>query len=94
MEAELAMQEQAEQANEDFNLMIEGLREAMNEILDFQEGVNQRVVDTLLDRIEVHPTADPKIVPLKVYFKLGEPVRGYVINRGEKVTSALPQSSI
>ena len=58
--------------SEDIADSIEALREIMTKELDFSNGMDQDLVDRLVDRIEVHRTNEENSLLLKVYLKVLE----------------------
>lgn len=76
-----------EQKNKNVTVTVENLRKIIAEELDFEGGFDNSIIDSFLDRIEVHKSEDKKQINLKVYFKLlGEGI-GYCINRNKNNTS-------
>ncbi len=76
-----------EHKNEDILSAVENLRKIISKELDFEEGFENSIVDSLLDRIEVCETDDRKRVNLKVYFKVPGEGIAYSINRSKSGTS-------
>ncbi len=58
--------------SEDIADSIEALREVITRELDFSNGMDQDLVDRLVDRIEVHRTNEENSLLLKVYLKVLE----------------------
>ena len=58
--------------SEDIADSIEALREIITKELDFSNGMDQDLVDRLVDRIEVHRTNEENSLLLKVYLKVLE----------------------
>ena len=59
-------------ASQDIADSIEALREIITKELDFSNGMDQDLVDRLVDRIEVHRTNEENSLLLKVYLKVLE----------------------
>ena len=76
-----------EEKNKGISNTVETLRQMIASELDFSEGFNNSIIDTLLDKIEVHKTENKKIVNLKVYFKVINENIAYTIIRRGKNTS-------
>ena len=55
--------------NEEIADSIEALRAVITKELNFEEGMDNALVDRLIDRIEVYNTGDRKQLNLKVYVK-------------------------
>ena len=58
--------------SEDIADSIEALREVITRELDFSNGMDQDLIDRLVDRIEVHRTNEQNSLLLKVYLKVLE----------------------
>lgn len=71
-------------------------REVIGKELDFKDGMPAGIVDSILDRVEVYKTDDPKTVKLKVYFRIsGDKEQEYTLSRKKgEVTSVCSSSSI
>lgn len=81
-----------EQKTTDLKASLQTLRDVIDNQLDFEDEMPASVVDTLLDRIEVYKTGDPKTVDLKVFFKIVGDV-SYTIDRKHGLTSVCSTSS-
>lgn len=86
LEKRIVCLEEEEQKNKEISLTVETLRKMIADELDFNEGFDNAIVDTLLDRIEVHKSDEKNIINLKVYFKVLKEEMKYKITRG-KTTS-------
>lgn len=75
-----------EEKNNELAKTVQSLNEVIAKELDFKEGFDSSVIDSLLDRIEVYRTDDKKIVNLKVYFKVFEDTKDYRIKRGKNTS--------
>jgi len=78
--------ENEERKNRDVSVTIETLRQMIADELSFDDGFDNAIVDSLLDRIEVYKTNDKKVIDLKVYFKVLNGDMKYKLTRG-KTTS-------
>lgn len=79
--------------NEDFGKTIDTLRELISNELDFEDGIEQNIVDALLDKIEVYKTNDSKVFDLKVYLKVTDESIGYNVNRKTKGKASVCSAS-
>ena len=86
LEVRLANLHEEEQKNKDIAGTVETLRQMIADELDFTDGFDNAIIDSLLEKIEVHKTDNKKVVKLKVYFKVLEDKVDYRITRG-KTTS-------
>lgn len=95
-ESQLEELQQSEQKTANLKYMVQDLRQVMSNELEFEDGIPAGIVDSLLDRVEVYKTADPKTVKLKVYFRIfGDGEREYTLSRKKgEVTSVCSLSSI
>jgi len=78
--------EKEERKNRDISVTIETLRQMIADELNFDEGFDNAIVDSLLDRIEVYKTDDKKVIDLKVYFKVLNEDMKYKITRGKTIS--------
>ncbi|MFI3115571.1 MAG: recombinase family protein [Clostridia bacterium] len=62
----------------------ENLRKVICDELDFKDGFDVNIVDTLLEKIVVHRTDTKNIINLDVIFKVLDTPKNYVINRKNK----------
>ena len=60
---------------------INSFRELISNELDFEEGISDGMVDTILDRIEVEKTDKRSIVKLKVYLKVVDEYMSFLVKR-------------
>jgi len=66
--------------NKKVGCSVETLRKVIASEMNYDEGFNNELVETLLDRIEVYKTQGKNMVDLKVYFKVtNEPVNYKVL---------------
>lgn len=75
-----------EEKNKDISKTVETLRQMIASELEFENGFDNAIIDSLLDRIEVYETEDKKIFDLKVYFKVLKDDVKYTINRKDKTS--------
>ncbi len=80
------------QQNQKLTQNIESLRDILTRELTFEQGFDRSLIETLLDRVEVYPTDDPKIVDLKVHLKVIETAKNFQIIRGNKTSVRCAQS--
>lgn len=86
--------EEQEQANIEIEKSIETLRQVIAKELDFDNFVNNAVIDKLLDKIEVYKTEEKNVIDVKVNLKLIDDTLEYRINRGRKNTSVCSKQYI
>jgi len=86
LEVRLANLNEEEQKNKDVANTVEILRQMIANELDFADGFDNAIIDSLLDKIEVHKTDDKKKINLKVYFKVINEEVEYQINRRNKTS--------
>lgn len=79
--------ENEERKNADIEESVEKLRKVIAKELDFENGFDNSIIDSLLDKIEVYRTAEKNIIDIKVYIKVIDETLEYRINRGRKNTS-------
>jgi len=84
LEVRIANLEEEEQKNKEITVTVETLRKLIADELDFKEGFDNTIVDTLLDRIEVYKSEDKNEINLKVYFKVFNEAMEYRIKRQKK----------
>lgn len=60
---------------------INSFRELISNELDFEEGISDGMVDTILDRIEVEKTDKRSVVKLKVYLKVVDEYMSFLVKR-------------
>jgi DNA invertase Pin-like site-specific DNA recombinase len=81
LEVRLANLAEEEKKNHDMYRTVENLRKMIADELDFSDGFDSSIADTLLERIEVYKTTDKKVIDLKVYFKVINEKLRYKVNR-------------
>lgn len=79
--------EEQEQANEQIEKSIEALRKIIAKELEFEDGFNNSIIDSLLEKVEVYKTDKKNVIDVKIYLKLLDDTLEYQINRGRKNTS-------
>lgn len=87
LKVKIAELEKQEEANEELEKNIEGLREIIAKELDFEKGFDNTIIDSLIDKIEVYRTDEKNVIDVKIYMKVIEDTFEYRINRGRKNTS-------
>ena len=60
---------------------INSFRELISNELDFEEGISDGMVDTILERIEVEKTDKRSVVKLKVYLKVVDEYMSFLVKR-------------
>ncbi|MFI3205713.1 MAG: recombinase family protein [Clostridia bacterium] len=85
-ESKILNLKQEEEKNKEVIKTVESLRQIIADELDFKDGFDNSIIDTLLDKIEVYGTGDKKIINLKVFFKVFEDEQNYVINRRDNTS--------
>lgn len=73
--------------NQDMLQSINVLRQAITKELSFTDGFSIGVIDSLLDRIEVHPQEEKNVVQLSVFLKVITGEEKFTIQRGRGCTS-------
>ncbi|MCI8868933.1 MAG: recombinase family protein [Lawsonibacter sp.] len=73
--------------DQDMLQSINVLRQAITKELDFREGFSAGVIDTMVDRIEVHPQEEKNVVKVSVYLKVIPEEEKFTIRRGRGRTS-------
>lgn len=94
LEVRMANLQEDEKKNKEISLTVETLRKLIADELDFTDGFDSTIVDSLLDRIEVYKTDDKKVINLKVYFKVINEEMKYRITRGKSNTSVCSEAYI
>lgn len=84
--------EEEKRKNQDMLQSIEVLRQAITRELSFEDGFSVGVVDTLLDRIQVHPQEEKNVVKVSVYLKAIPEEEKFIIRRGRGRTSVCTRS--
>ncbi len=80
-----------EEKNKELASTIKVLSDSIANELEFKDGFDNSIIDTILDRIEVYGTGNRKNVSLKVYFKIFEESIHYEINRRNKTSVCFAQ---
>ena len=86
LEARVANLEEEEQKNKEISLTVETLRKMIADELDFNEGFDNAIIDTLLDRIVVYKSDNKNVINLKVFFKVLNEEMKYKITRGRNAS--------
>ncbi|PYG89747.1 DNA invertase Pin-like site-specific DNA recombinase [Ruminiclostridium sufflavum DSM 19573] len=73
--------------NKEIGCSVETLRKLIAKELDFDEGFNNEIIESLLDRIEVYKTDNKNEIDLKIYFKVMEKPANYKVLRSRTDTS-------
>lgn len=60
---------------------VDKLKSLITNELDFKDGLNGNLIDSLLDRIEVYKCEEPDVVELKVFFKIVKRELNFLIKR-------------
>lgn len=81
---ELKMQEIK---NRELTAGLENLRKLIANELDFENGLDDNLIDSLVDKMVVYNGENKNEIHIKVYLKLLPDERIYRINRGRKITS-------
>ncbi len=79
--------EEQEESNKEIEKSIEALRKIIAKELNFDDGFDNAIIDSLLDKIEVYKTDEKNVIDVKVYLKLLDDTLEYRINRSRKNTS-------
>lgn len=87
LKVKIADLEKQEQANKEIEKSIEALRKIIAKELDFENGFNNTIIDSLLDKIEVYRTEEKNVIDVKLYMKVIDDTLEYRINRDRKNTS-------
>ncbi len=85
-EIKIANLKQEHEKNKEVSKTVEKLRQVIASELDFNDGFDASIVDALLDRIEVYKTEEKRKIKLKVYFKVLDGEKNYVISRINKTS--------
>jgi len=94
LKIKIAELEAQERTNADIEQSVETLRKIIAKELDFSDGFDSSIIDSLLDKIEVHKTDNKNEVDIKVTLKVVDDSLEYRINRGRKNTSICHKSYI
>ena len=87
LKVKIADLEEQELKNGDIEESVENLRKIIAKELNFKNGFNNAIIDSLLDRIEVYKTEEKNVIDVKIYIKVIDDTLEYRINRGRKNTS-------
>lgn len=79
--------EQEDIRNTEVSASIETLRKLIANELEFENGVSNEVIESVLDRIEVYKTGDKNEVKLKIFLKMLQEPMDYGIKREHGKTS-------
>lgn len=86
-QTQLYEMKEEEQRNKSLTMSVNTLRSAITRELDFQNYIDESVIDALVDKIEVYKTSSDKVINLKFYFKLSGAVQELYIDKREKTIS-------
>lgn len=86
LKVKIAELEEQERKNADIEESVETLRQIIAKELDFEDGFDNTIIDSLLDRIEVYRTEEKNVIDIKIYIKVIDDTLEYRINRGRKNT--------
>ena len=86
LEARLANLKEEEDQNKEVCSTVDALRKIIADELDFKEGFDNALIETLLDRIEVYKTDEKNAISLKVFLKLLEGGVDYRIDRSRNAS--------
>jgi len=73
--------------NKEISCSVETLRKVISKEINYDEGFNNELIETLLDRIEVYKTEKKNVIELKVYFKVMNNPLDYKVLREKTGTS-------
>ena len=62
-------------------MRVDKLKSLITNELNFKDGLNGNLIDSLLDRIEVYKCKEPDVVELKVFFKIVSRELNFLIKR-------------
>jgi len=91
LEIRMANFKEEESKNKEITHTIETMRQLIASELDFADGFDNAIIDSLLDKIEVYKTEEKNVIRLKVYFKVLTDEMKYKIMRG-KTTSVCSEA--
>ena len=86
--------EEEKRKNQNMLQSIDVLRQVIMKELNFTEGFSIGVIDSLLDRIEVHPQEEKNVVKVSVYLKAIPEEEKFTIQRTKGKTSVCSRQSI
>jgi len=87
LKSKIADLEKQEIQNADIEESVEKLRQLIAKELDFEDGFDNVVIDSLLDKIEVHKTDEKNVIDVKIFIKVTDDTLEYRINRGRNNTT-------
>ena len=90
----LRLGEEEKRKNQNMLQSIDVLRQVIMKELNFTEGFSIGVIDSLLDRIEVHPQEEKNVVKVSVYLKAIPEEEKFTIQRTKGKTSVCSRQSI
>ncbi len=76
--------EKQENIQAEFNIGIEKLRAVIAKELDFQDGFEDTIIDSLIEKIIVYKTDNKNVIDVKVHIKILDEVEEFKINRKKK----------
>lgn len=80
--------------NNEIGCSVETLRKVIAKEINYDEGFNNELIETLLDRIEVYKTEKKNVIDLKVYFKVMTEPLDYKVFREKSGTSVCSKQYI
>ena len=86
--------EEEKRKNQNMLQSIDVLRQVIMKELNFTEGFSIGVIDSLLDRIEVHPQEEKNVVKVSVYLKAIPEEEKFTIQRAKGKTSVCSRQYI
>lgn len=86
--------EAQQRVNKDIEQSVETLRKVIAKELDFEDGLSNNVIESLLEKIEIYKTDKNNVIDVKVYFKVIDENLNYTVNRGRKSTSVCSLHSV
>ena len=79
--------EKEKHKNAEVEQNIEMLRQVISKEIDFSDGFNPIIINSLLEKIEVCKTKDRNVIDVRVIIKVTDEHRDFRINRGKNDTS-------
>lgn len=67
--------------NRDVFMTIETLRELISNELNFEEGISDGIINSILDKIEVHKTDEKDVIKVKIYLKAFDEAMPFKLKR-------------
>lgn len=83
-----------EMKNKQLSCSVETLRKVIAREVNYEDGFNNEIIETLLDRIEVYKTDKKNQIDLKVYFKVVNEPFDYKLTREKGSTSVCSEQYI